>query len=136
MGQKKQLGLSLSRKKGFFRPKIGGKFENKVQKLTNFQEKKGFFGPKKQAGAELNLKMRSRNLPILKKKRAFLAKKNKLELSLITKKGFFGPTVGGKREYKGKTLTNYKKRDFLGQKNKLGLSLRRSFNPKGIPKKG
>ena len=32
------------------------KFENKVQKLTNFTEKKGLFGPKKQAGVELKQK--------------------------------------------------------------------------------
>ena len=54
--KKNKLGLSLSRKKGFFGPKIEKKFENKVQKLTNFKEKnklglsfsrkKGFFGPK------------------------------------------------------------------------------------------
>ena len=36
-------------------PKFGEKFENKVQKLTNFQEK-CIFGPKKQAGAELKKK--------------------------------------------------------------------------------
>ena len=33
-----------------------GKFDNKVQKLPNFKEKKGLFKAKKQAGAELRNK--------------------------------------------------------------------------------
>merc|ERR1711875_191152 len=40
LGQKNKLGLSLSRKKEFFGPKIGEKIENEVQKLTNFKEKR------------------------------------------------------------------------------------------------
>ena len=58
-GPKNKLGLSLSRTKGFFGPKIGKQFENKVTKLTNFKEKKGFLWPKKPAGAELKNKKRS-----------------------------------------------------------------------------
>ena len=49
------------------------KFENKVKKLTNFKEKRGLFGPKKKAWAELEKK----------------------------KKDFFGQKLGGKIEYKG-----------------------------------
>ena len=45
-GPKNKLGLSLSRTKGFFRPKIGKQIENKVTKLTNFKEKKGLLWPK------------------------------------------------------------------------------------------
>ena len=59
------------------------KLENKVQKLTNFTEKKGLFGPKKQAGAELKkkkkdllgqklgekLSIRDKKLPIFQKKK-------------------------------------------------------------------
>ena len=48
--------LSLRRRNSFFGPKIGEKFDNKVQKLPNFKEKKGFFRPKKQSGAELKNK--------------------------------------------------------------------------------
>ena len=57
-GPKNKLGLSLSRTKGFFGPKIGKQFENKVTKLTNFKEKKGLLWPKKPAGAELKNKKR------------------------------------------------------------------------------
>merc|ERR1711942_539628 len=46
LGQKNKLGLSLSRKKEFFGPKIGEKIENEVQKLTNFKEKRTFFWQK------------------------------------------------------------------------------------------
>ena len=41
--KKRLFGLILSRKK----------FENKVQKLTNFQEKKAFVGPKNKLGLSL-----------------------------------------------------------------------------------
>ena len=58
---KKQAGAELKKKNRIFGPKIGKKFENKVQKLSNFKEKKDFFG-----------------------------QKNKLGLSLRTKKVFFG----------------------------------------------
>ena len=63
-GQKNKLGLSFRKKKEFFGSKIGKKFENNVQKLTNFKEKKGLFRPKKQAEAEL------------KKKKGFFRAKN------------------------------------------------------------
>ena len=44
---KKQAGAELKKKKKeFFGSKIGKKFENNVQKLTNYKEKKGLFGPK------------------------------------------------------------------------------------------
>ena len=59
---KKQAGAELkNKKKKIFWPKIVKKFENKVQELSNFKEKKDFFG-----------------------------QKNKLGLSLRTKKGLFG----------------------------------------------
>ena len=45
-GKKKQAGAELEKKKRIFGPKIGKKFENKVQKLSNFKEKKDFFGQK------------------------------------------------------------------------------------------
>ena len=71
--------------------------ENKVQKLNNFKQKKDFFG-----------------------------QKNKLRLSLRTKKGLFWPKILIKIELKGQKLTNSKKKKkyILGQRNKLGLSLR------------
>ena len=53
---KKQAGAELKKKNRIFGPKIGKKFENQVQKLSNFKEKKDFFGQKKQAGAELKKK--------------------------------------------------------------------------------
>ena len=51
-GPKKQSWAELQHKKDFFGPRITKTFENKVQKFTNFKEKKGLFGRKKQAGAE------------------------------------------------------------------------------------
>ena len=62
-----------------------------------------------------------------KEKKDFSGQKNKLGLSLRTKKGFFGQKVGGKIEYKDQKFTNFpnKKKEISGQKNKLGLSLRR-----------
>jgi len=55
--KKNKLGLSLSTKKEIFGAKNWKKrIGNKVQKLTNFKEKKGLFGPKKQAEAELKKK--------------------------------------------------------------------------------
>ena len=69
--KKNKLGLSLSTKKGIFWDKIGKKIGNKVQKLTNFKEKKDFSG-----------------------------QKNKLGLSLSRKKGFFGFKIGKKIENK------------------------------------
>ena len=57
MGHKNKLGLSLSRKKGFFGTKVWEKIENNGQKLTNLK-KKDFFWPKKQAGVELQQKKR------------------------------------------------------------------------------
>ena len=53
---KKKAGAELKKKKRIFGPKIGKKFENKVQKLSNFKEKKDFFGQQKQAAAELKNK--------------------------------------------------------------------------------
>ena len=54
---KNKLRLSLRGKKVFL-AKNWGKFDNKVQKLPNFKEKKGLFKAKKQAGAELRNKKR------------------------------------------------------------------------------
>ena len=64
--KRNKLGLSLKRKNGVFRTKNWEKFEYTGQKLNNlkkkkntidrFQRKKGHFGPKKQAGAELKKK--------------------------------------------------------------------------------
>ena len=45
-GPKRQAGAELKKKKRIFGPKIGKKFENKVQKLSNSKEKKDFFGQK------------------------------------------------------------------------------------------
>ena len=71
--QKKKLGLSLRKKKNNFWVKNWKKnFENNVQKLANFKEKKGLFGPKK----------------------------NKLGLSLRTKKGLFWVKIVKKIEFK------------------------------------
>ena len=79
MGQKKQAGAELKNKIRIFCAKSWGKkeyngqkltnlkkkkktfradlkqkkFENKVQKLTNFQEKKAFVGPKNKLGLSL-----------------------------------------------------------------------------------
>ena len=59
MGQNKQAGTELKKKKKrIFGSKIGKKFQNNVQKLTNLKEKKDFSGLKKQAGAELKNKKR------------------------------------------------------------------------------
>ena len=101
-------------KKVFFGPKIG----YKGQRLTNFpNKKKKNVGPKK-------LSIRAK-IDQFKKKKTFWAKKKQAGAELKKKKGFFGPKVGGKIEYNGQKLTNFKeKKDFLGQKNKLGMSLR------------
>ena len=56
LGQKNKLGLSFRRKKSIFWVKNWEKFENKVQKLTDFKEEKDISGQKKQAGAELKKK--------------------------------------------------------------------------------
>ena len=50
-----KLGLSLSRKKGFFGPKIGGKLRIRSRNWL-ILKKKGLCRPKKQAGAELEKK--------------------------------------------------------------------------------
>ena len=68
-------------KKRIFGPKIGKKIENKVQKLSNFKEKKDFFG-----------------------------QKNKLGLSLRTKKGLFWAKILIKIEFKGQKFTNSQKK--------------------------
>ena len=88
------LGLNLRTKKGLFWAKILKKIEFKGQKLTNIK-KKGLFGPKKQAGAELK-----------KKKR------------------IFGPKIGKKLIIRFKNYVILKKKkDFSGQKKQAGLSL-------------
>merc|ERR1711942_445275 len=83
-------------------------------------KKKGHFRPKKQAGAELKKKK--------KKKRSISGQKNKLGLSLRTKKGLFWAKIVNKIKFSGKKVTNFqkkKKRTFLAKTNKLELSLRR-----------
>ena len=68
----------------------------KGQKFTNAKEKKGLFGPKKQAGAELK-----------NKNRIFWAKSR------------------GKKEYKGPTLTNLKeKKRLFGPKKQAWAELK------------
>ena len=57
-GQKNKLGLNFRTKKGLFRPKILIKIEFEGQKLIQ-KKKKLQFGPKKQAGAELQNKIRT-----------------------------------------------------------------------------
>merc|ERR1711954_212889 len=152
-GQKNKLGQS-KKKKRIFGPKIGKKFENKVQKLSNFKEKRTFFAQKtssdftpiqeddrqhkKQAGNELknkkrsfwakiliNLEFKGQKLTKSQKKKDISGQKNKPGLSLRTKKGLFWAKILKKIEFKGQKLTNIKKKDFLGPKNKLGQSLRR-----------
>ena len=46
MAKKKQAWAELKKKKKDFGPKIGKKFENQVQKLSNFKEKKDFLAKK------------------------------------------------------------------------------------------
>jgi len=94
----KQAGAELKQKKKFFLgPKLGKKFENKVQKLSNLK-KKGLFGPKKTSwgwawanswGTKLIIK--AKNWPIQKKKekKDFSGQKNKLGLSLRREKRIF-----------------------------------------------
>ena len=65
LGPKKQAGTELKKKKKDFWAKIGKNIENKVQQLSNFKEKKDFFG-----------------------------QKNKLGLSFRRKKGFLGQKLG------------------------------------------
>ena len=50
------------------------KLENKVQKFTNFTEKKGLFGPKKEAGDELKKKKKDFSGHKLLKKLSIKAK--------------------------------------------------------------
>ena len=70
--------------------------ENKVQKLNNFKQKKDFFG-----------------------------QKNKLRLSLRTKKGLFWPKILIKIELKGQKLTNSKKKKIhFGPKKQAGAKLK------------
>ena len=94
---KNKLGLSLG-------PKLGKKFENKVQKLSNLK-KKDFSGQKKQAGAELgqtvgepNWEKRPKIDQFKKKKRkkTFQAKKTSWGWASEEKKGFFGSKIGKK----------------------------------------
>merc|ERR1712243_244077 len=103
-----------------------------IQKLTNFKETKGLFGPKKQAVAELGQKVgekieyKGQKLTNFQKKRTFRAKKNKLGFSLRTKKRIFGQKLGKKFRIKAKNLPILKKKNTLFMpKNKLGLSLRK-----------
>merc|ERR1711954_233677 len=106
-GPTKQAGAELKKKKRIFGPKIGKKIENKVQKLSNFKDKKDFFG-----------------------------QKNKLRLRLRTKKGLFLAKILTKIELKGKKfenkvqkLSNFKgKKDFFWPKKPAGAELK---NKKG-----
>merc|ERR1711942_637935 len=86
-------------------------------------KKKGNFGPKKQAGAELKKKKRIfgqkigkkfqnkvQKLSNFKEKKDFFGQKNKLGLSLRTIKGFFWAKILIEIELKGHKLTNFQKK--------------------------
>ena len=84
---------------------MGEKIEYKGQKLANLK-KKGIFRPKKQAGAELKKKKKEFFAPKIdqfskkkKKKREISGQKNKLGLSLRTKKGLFLAKFKKKRTF-------------------------------------
>ena len=68
----------------------------------------------------------------------FQAKKNKLGLSLRTKKGLFWAEILINIEFKGQKLTNSKKKkDISGQKQQAGAELKkkkRIFGPKSWEK--
>merc|ERR1711954_397236 len=88
------------------------------QKLTNVK-KKGLFGPKNQAGAELMNKKRifgPKNLTNKKKKKkiTFFGQKNKLGLSLSRRR----------KKILGNKIDQFKKKGLFKPKNKLWLSLR------------
>ena len=76
--------------------------------MTNFKEKKGLFGPKKQAGSEL------------KKKKRFFGPKFGKQLCIRAKIYQFSKKKQAGAEFK------HKRRDFLGQKleKKLGIRSR------------
>merc|ERR1711942_307523 len=101
--QKTSWGKSLSIKKRIFGPKIGKKFEIKVQKLSNFKEKEN----------------KVQKLSNFKEKKDFLGQKNKLGLSLRTKNGLFWAKILIKIESKGqKLIQKKKKKKKLGRKKK------------------
>ena len=62
-----------------------------------------------------------------KEKKDFSGQKNKLGLSLRTKKGFFGQKVGGKIEYKDQKFTNFpnKKKKKFRPKKQAGAELKK-----------
>ena len=73
------------------------KIKFKGQKLTNIK-KKGLFGPKKQAGAELK-----------------------------EKKRIFWPKIGEKFENKVKKLSNFKEKGLFWPKKQAGAELKKGF---------
>ena len=80
------------------------------------------------------MRIRSRNLPILKKKKDFSGERNKLGLSLRTKKGLFWAKILINIEFKGQKLTNFqkkkKKKGHFRPKKQAGTELKnkkRSF---------
>ena len=79
------------------------KIENKVQKLTNFTEKKDVWGQTNKLGLSLRRKKKGffgakivEKIEYIGQKRTFWARKNKPGLSLRRKKGFLGPKIGKK----------------------------------------
>ena len=81
----------MKKKKDFFGSKIGKKFENNVQKLTNLKEKKGLFGPKNKLGLSLGKKLGKK-----------LSIKPKIDQFSKKKKDFSGQKKQAGAELKGK----------------------------------
>ena len=86
------------------------------------------------------MRIRSRYLPILNKKKDFSGQRNKLGLSLRRKKGYFGRKLGGKVQYKCQKLTNCeeKKKRLFRPKKQAGAELqheKRIFWAKYLEKK-
>merc|ERR1711954_565117 len=129
--------ICLARKEGFFGPKIGEKLKCKGKKLSNFRKKKKkkkrrLFGPKRnKLGLSLKRKkgvFRNKKLGKIwvrwtkkeqfkkkkkiqltdcKENRTFRAKKNKVGLSLRTKKKvFFWAKIFKNLGFKGQKLAN------------------------------
>ena len=75
-----------------------------------------------------NVRIRSRNLQILKKKRTLHAKKQAGAELKKKEKDFFGSKTGEKFGNKVQKLNNLKeKKDFSGQKEKAGSKLKNKF---------
>ena len=100
----KQAGAELKQKKKFFLgPKLGKKFENKVQKLSNLKKKRTFRAKKNKLGLSLGkqlgnqIEKRGQKLTNSKKrreKRLFRPKKQAGAELKKRKKDFLGPKLG------------------------------------------